>query len=340
MNDFTIKTTGDNIPESEKELDNLRTLLISPEQEELAEIKERLNVQSIRAEELSKVIAEAIVIRAQKDDKLALALLPTVEKVIRDSVKKDPKFLADAIFPIIGPAIRKAISEAMQVMMQSFNEAIQHTFTLKGIKWRIESIRTGRPFAEIVLLHTLIYQVEQVFLIHKETGLALLHVASSPENVQDTGMVSGMLTAIQDFVNDSFSVEGSQALQSLNVGELTIWIEQGSKSVLAAVIRGNPPQELRLMLKKTLESIEFEQNQALYAFQGDVSLFESSRHHLIACLVKAQRDEKEEKAKTSQKQLVKTKREKKRNAGIDWRWLIIAVGVLCILLIVAGILLG
>ena len=344
MSDSNIKSTGDNISESEKELEDLRRLLIRPEQEEIAQILERMDIPDIRAEEVSRVLAEAIVIRAKRDDRLALALLPTVEKVIRDSVKKDPKFLADAIFPIMGPAIRKAISEAIQAMMQSFNEAVQHTFTLQGMKWRIESIRTGRPFAEIVLLHTLIYQVEQVFLIHKETGLVLLHAASGQENIQDTGMVSGMLTAIQDFVNDSFSAEGTQALQSLNVGELTIWIEQGSKSVLAAVIRGNPPQELRSVLQKALESIEFEQNEALYAFQGDSSSFESSRHHLVACLVKAQRDKKEKKTeKTSQKQPVKTKKkekDKEKKTGLDLKWLLVAVGVVCMLLIVAGIILS
>ena len=44
---------------------------------------------------------------------------------------------------------------------------------MQGLKWRVESIRTGRPFAEIVLMHSLLYRVEQVFLIHRETGLVL-----------------------------------------------------------------------------------------------------------------------------------------------------------------------
>jgi hypothetical protein len=56
-------------------------------------------------------------------------------------------------------------------MMQSFNQTIDHSLSFKGLAWRIEAWRTGRPFAEVVLLHTLRFRVEQLFLIHRDTGL-------------------------------------------------------------------------------------------------------------------------------------------------------------------------
>ena len=58
-------------------------------------------------------------------------------------------------------------------------------------------------------------------------------------------MVSGMLTAIRDFVQDSFGGKESEGLDAFQVGQFTIWVEQGPLAVLAGVIRGNPPRELR-----------------------------------------------------------------------------------------------
>src|SRR5215510_5113442 len=46
--------------------------------------------------------------------------------------------------------------------------------------------------------------VDAIFPIHKKTGLFWLHFEAPNVAVQDTVMVSGMLTAIQNFVRDSF----------------------------------------------------------------------------------------------------------------------------------------
>ena len=134
----------------------------------------------------------------------------------------------------------------------------------------------------------LIYRVEQIFLIHKETGLVLQHVAADLVDVKDADMVSAMITAIQDFVRDSFSGTGGDLLDTLNFGESTIWIEQGPRAVLAAAIRGNPPLELRTTLEKTLENVEFEYGPALDNFKGDAAPFEACKPDLIYCLSQAQ----------------------------------------------------
>ena len=85
------------------------------------------------------------------------------------------------------------------------NQTLGRSFSAQGLKWRLEAWRTGKALREVVLLRTLVYRVEQVFLIHRETGLLLQHVSAGPRRAsQDADMVSGMLTAIRDFVQDSF----------------------------------------------------------------------------------------------------------------------------------------
>ena len=336
MSDASAGNGGGDKMNSADELNSLRTLILAPEQLEISELKERLNDPEIRAEELSRIIAEAIVIRASKDRKLATALLPTIEEVIRDSVKRDPKFLADSIFPIIGPAIRRSIAESLRAMVESMNTTLEHTFSWRGIKWRIESIRTGRPFAEIVLMHTLVYRMEQIFLIHKETGLVLQHVAAESVDSKDADMVSAMLTAIQDFVNDSFSAKEDSSLQNLNMGELTILVEQGPRTILASVIRGTPPQELKTMLKEILENIEFEYNSALNDFKGDAAPFEPCKPDLQYCLTQAQKtDSKKDKPIAVPTKIAATKG-KKDNPVL----FIYIAAVVCIVIIVIGYILS
>jgi outer membrane protein OmpA-like peptidoglycan-associated protein len=194
--------------------------------------------------------------------------------------------LLDLLFPLIGPAIRKAIASALRSMIDSLNHSLDVSISLRGVKWRLEAIRTGKPFAEVVLLHTLRYRVEQVFLIHRDGGILLLHVAAKAVTPQDGDLISGMLTAIQDFIRDSFGAQGNEGLATVQMGELTIWIEQGPQAIVAAVVRGTAPQDLRRVFQEAVEAVHLEQREHLEDFQGDIAPFESSRHQLEACLLK------------------------------------------------------
>ncbi len=265
-------------------MEELRLLLIGKEQERLARLQERLDDPERHATDISRVLPEAIVLGAKRDRKLATALMPTVEEIVRASVKKDIRTFVDALFPVIGPAIRKAISEAFKQMIQSLNTALDQSFSWQGLKWRLESIRTGRPFAEVVLLHSLVYRVEQIFLIHRETGLLLQHVKVESEAFQDADLVSSMLTAIEDFVRDSFNMERNQTLETIQMGDVTLWIDQGPYAVLAGAIRGNAPEDLRTTFHDTLENIHLEKNDVFASFDGDTAPFESIRHYLEGCL--------------------------------------------------------
>ena len=266
------------------ELAELRGLLLAPEQIKLNDLQERLDNPARYAADMSRALPGAVALSSSKDNKLTKALMPSVEAAIGVSVKKNPQRLVDAIFPVMGPAIRKAIASAFSEMVQSLNQTLEYSVSLKGLKWRLEALRTGKSFAEVVLSHTLLYRVEQVFLIHRETGLLLQHVEAGAAAVQDVDLVSGMLTAIQDFVHDSFGAERSDALDSMQVGELTVWIERGSQAVLAAVIRGTAPNDLRIVMQDALDSIHVEQRDALEAFVGDTTPFAASRSHLVSCI--------------------------------------------------------
>jgi outer membrane protein OmpA-like peptidoglycan-associated protein len=266
------------------EFSELRTLLLGVEPTQLNKLYERLDNPQIIPEDISRLLPEAIMLRSMQDKKLGEAIIPTVEQAIDSSVKQDLKILSEAIFPIIGPATRKAISTALQEMVQTLNQTLEHSVSPQSFKWRLEARQTGKSFAEVVMLRTLVYRVEQVFLIHKKTGLLLQHFLAPLVTAQDPDLVSAMLTAIQDFVKDSFTVERNDGLQSLQFGELTIWVEEGPAAVLAGIIRGNAPQELRLVFQEAIEKIHLKLGREIDDFQGETDPFAASQPYLKPCL--------------------------------------------------------
>lgn len=248
--------------------------------EQLKELRKIL----VQPEEVGDVLPSALKKRARRDNQLAEATLPIVEENIRQSVQRNPKILAEAIFPIIGPAIRKAIAEALGAMVQSLNQTLEQSVSPKGLRWRIEAWQTGKPFGEVVMLNTLLYRVEQVFLIHKETGILLQHVSANSSENKDADMVSAMLTAIQDFVQDSFHGTENATLDALKVRELSVWIEHSPHAILAAVIRGNAPLNLREILIESIEKVQFQYENEFDEFKGETELFDDSRPILQDCL--------------------------------------------------------
>jgi OOP family OmpA-OmpF porin len=199
-----------------------------------------------------------------------------VETALRESIRRNPREIATAIFPVLGPAIRKAIAETMAGLVRSINSAVEHSFSVQGLKWRVEAWRTGVRYPEVVIKHALVYRVEQVFLIHAETGLLLAHVTAPDLKVPDADLISGMLTAIQDFVRDSFRPGEGGTLTGFTVGEHTVHVEAGPRALIAGVIRGQCPDAVPQRLARTLEQIHLEYAGPLVDFEGETAPFAST----------------------------------------------------------------
>lgn len=306
-------------PEPDAQMAELRSLLLGPAEAQLADVHARLRDPQRQLKEVSRVLPAAVAQRTRQDGELAEALAPVVTGAIERTVRRNPQPLVDAIFPVIGPAIRRAIAAALAGMTQSLNQTLTHGFSAQGLRWRVEAWRTGRPFGEVVLLHTLLYRVEQVLLIHRETGLLLQHVVAPHAAAQDADMVSGMLTAIQDFMHDSFNTPEGAPLEEVQIGERTLWVVPGPLANLAVLIQGTAPEDLRVFLQETLERIHFQFNDALREFEGDAAPFNAARPLLEDCL------QTQLQAKTDQA------------AGARaWRPLVAIAVVLLVVLLVAG----
>ncbi len=237
------------------DFDRLRELLLGDERAELARHRQRLDeVERARADlpaELPGVIEQAN--RAQPRQ-LSRALSEPVADALADTVRARPQMIVDAIFPIIGPAIRRAMAEFLRGFVESMNAAMEASLTPRGLRWRLESWRTGVPYPQVVLKHTLRYRIDHLFLIEHGTGL-VIHRESAPELPDlDSDAIAGMLTAIGDFVRDSVRSE-TGTLGAATVGENLLWVIDGPRANLACFIRGVPSPALRAVLQERLERV-------------------------------------------------------------------------------------
>jgi OOP family OmpA-OmpF porin len=273
--------------EEDLRLEALRSVLIEQERAALARLQQKFDDPQQFAQAVGGVLAAAFEVAGMRDERLAAVIAPTMERATQASIRKDPGTLVGILYPLMGPVIRKSIAESLDGTLRGLNQAVKHSLSWQGLKWRLEAYRSGSSFADVVLRHTVVFRVEHVFLIHRKTGLLLEHVAAQQVTAQDPQLVSSMLAAIQDFVRDSFSEKGAAAasgIDSVRLGDLLLWCEEGPSALLAAVIRGNPPDSLHGILRDTLGRIHEELRTPLEDFNGDSAPLGDLKTRLEVCL--------------------------------------------------------
>lgn len=275
--------------QADPRLDAMRDMLFEREQVVLAHLQRKVDDPREFADAIGAVLPEAFSV-AVRDERLGHSIAPAMERATQASIQKNPRTMVDILYPVMGPAIRKAIAETLEGTFQSLNLAFKHSLSWRGLKWRIEAWRTGSSFADVVLKHTAEFRVEHLFLIHRATGLLIAHVARDDTTTRDPQLVSAMLSAIQDFVRDSFDESGtggtgSRSVDSLRLGDLLLWCEEGPSAFLAAVIHGSPPPMVRAKLNETLGQIHDQWHAPLEAFSGDTAPFEDVESRLRPCLL-------------------------------------------------------
>jgi OOP family OmpA-OmpF porin len=266
------------------EFDKLKSLLFGEEKESLDSIKERVELPEARTHDVADILPEAIYQSHKNGDHLSVSLRAPVSECLEQAIHEDPQKYGDALYPVMGPAIRRSITEALRAIAQQINEAVEQSLTPQGLQWRFRAWRAGIPFGDYVLQKTLLYRVEQAYLISRESGLLMAHVHHDAEKIKDSDAVSAMFTAIQDFVKESFSPDRSGRLESADMGEFTLWAVHGPHALLVCVIRGVPPQSLRVELSAILERIHFRYGEPVRTFAGDAASIRGVDEELEDCL--------------------------------------------------------
>lgn len=217
---------------------------------ELEELFERHTTDpEVGAAFVSRSLPASITHSAAAGPELNRSLQPEIVTALSVSSRSDPEEVAEALFPVLGRAVRMIVASM---------------FT-----------SDDRPGS---------FAIDEVFLIERASGLPLAHIQRDKSKPSNSDVVSGMLEAIRSFVQDSFNAADHDGMRELSVGDVTLLVEWGPQALLAVVVHGFPPGELREKMQIVLEQVHIEHHVTLEAFGGDpqeLASVEPTLHGLI-----------------------------------------------------------
>jgi len=108
----------------------------------------------------------------------------------------------------------------------------------------------------------------EVLLITKD-GILLNHYASDPASEIDHDILSGMLTAVQAFVKDSFTQMDS-TLKRLEMAEFTVLIEPGKNITAVGITKDRENRELGDHLLRMMRDIDRDMSHQFENWNGDL----------------------------------------------------------------------
>jgi hypothetical protein len=240
-------------------LNELRDILLREDREYLIE-----TVKLALTPALAREIDDA---QAQVSNTLA----PVIGTSMRRQIEVAQEEIVGALYPIIGKTIRRAVAEAMRDLASRVDQNLRSTFGFKRLTRRIRARLQGVSEAELMLRESLPFRVQEVFLIHRESGLLLAHLSSDPQQAKDRDLVSGMLTAIRDFAQEAFGSEEEGELDAIDYGTLRIILEPGRWAYLAVVIDGVAPRGFRDIVSDALIDVHQAYSPVLQGYDGDLA---------------------------------------------------------------------
>jgi hypothetical protein len=128
------------------------------------------------------------------------------------------------------------------------------------------------------------YSVEDIFLIHKD-GRLIAHYTRELVPDRDEDILSGMLTAVQEFIKDSMSRDEILRRFDFQFQERKVLVERGENTFLAVFLKGVEPSNTREQLKAFVEDIEIVYAGILPQWSGDVDAFTGLKDLMDVLLV-------------------------------------------------------
>lgn len=259
---------------------------------------------------LNPVIADLLERKiASSGEEMAEIVAPLMGPAIKKQVAESKDEMVEALYPVIGQTVRRAVAEAMRKLVKQINERLDKSFNLKITWLRLKARVLGLPEPLVILPLVVPFTIEQLFLIHQRTGLLIAHTAvettgapngkaindelsngdsknGEPANGQPKNgkpangrpqMVSGMLTAIQDFTKEAFGPSADGDLHEVKYGDKMIFVASSPPVFLAAVTVGVAPLQFSEKLRGVLRRIHNTFHAALREFDGDATPLEATR---------------------------------------------------------------
>ncbi|MDG6220506.1 MAG: tetratricopeptide repeat protein [Candidatus Thermoplasmatota archaeon] len=130
-------------------------------------------------------------------------------------------------------------------------------------------------------------EIEDMYLIHRATGIMIQRKTWRQADLIDPDLIGGMLRAILDFVNDSFSSGEKASFSRFEIKGYVIFLYDGEQVSLATVMSGEHEEALvkhmnaiKKVVHETVLTLENEYRPLLENFDGHVEKLKGSRRFM------------------------------------------------------------
>jgi OOP family OmpA-OmpF porin len=126
-------------------------------------------------------------------------------------------------------------------------------------------------------------KVEEVFTVYKD-GRLIKHVSSKDGEHPDDDIFTGMMTAAQEFIKDSFATRDSSDLKKIELGKKRIFFERGEHIYVALVYTGDADKKMKENINTTIDQIESKYKHVLTKWKGDIGRLRGIEEIIIPLL--------------------------------------------------------
>lgn len=132
-----------------------------------------------------------------------------------------------------------------------------------------QAVKAGPPSAAVPSNPA---AIDDVFLLYGRDGVLIKHETRRLRPDIDTDILSGMLTAVQQFVKDSFRGEEGEELNEMTVGQMHILIGRGKWLIVAATMSGGDVDSMNHQMKDCIQDMEDHNWDRLEDWDGDMEI--------------------------------------------------------------------
>lgn len=184
---------------------------------------------------------------------LSAALTPLIINNIRQEIRNSKGELLEALYPLMGRMMASYVSSSIYKFIQNTNNRLERNLSPQHIWLRLKSLATGTPYKQLLLQKYNFVQINEIFLINKESGLLVDHWTTPdnqnlPEHSQSPDLISSMLTAINQFAAETYSASDEEnstdKLRSLEIGKTCLYLRATPLHLLVISCSGKANSQL------------------------------------------------------------------------------------------------
>lgn len=229
--------------------------------------------------EMSNLIRRTI---HDSSDEMAEAIGPVMGEAIRVQIRDSRTDMVEALYPVIGETVQRSISEFAREFQRNIDQRLKSPFGPRGFLHRLGARLRGVSASELAMRGAFPFLIREIFLIQHGSGLLLAHSSLGGEDDGDSDLVGAMLTAIRDFVRDSFGRDEAheQELDSITYGDLQIQVVSEKYAYLAVVYEGVEPEGFRAGMRELLSELHVRYGSVFRDYDGDLALLPNLPYQL------------------------------------------------------------